>query len=100
MTHRHPRVNFPRVAEAARQQGERLVPAWLPRGRRLGQEWVGLNPKRDDKHAGSFSINLQSGKWADFATGDRGGDLIALRAYLDGTSQLAAARRLAEELGL
>ena len=64
------------------------------------REWVARNPTRADRHAGSFSVNLVTGRWADFATGDRGRDPISLRAYLDGSSQLAAARRLAEELGL
>ena len=45
-----------------------------------GHEWVAKNPTRADRHAGSFSVNLRSGKWADFATGDKGGDVVALAA--------------------
>ena len=37
-----------------------------------------FNPRRADRHLGSFQINVRTGKWADFATGDRGGDLISL----------------------
>ena len=73
---------------------------WLPDGKKRGNEFVALNPTRADTRPGSFSINLHTGAWADFATGDRGGDLISLRAYLDGTSQIVAARRIAEELGV
>jgi hypothetical protein len=98
--HQSHSLDFARIAQAAVRHAERLVPAWLPGGRRRGREWVVRNPRRADAHAGSFSINLRTGRWADFATGDRGGDLISLLAYLDGTSQLAAARKLQQELAL
>ena len=38
--------------------------------------------------------------WADFATGDKGGDVISLAAFLFGLSQAEAARRIAGMLGL
>jgi hypothetical protein len=64
----------------------------------MGNEWVARNPTRNDHRLGSFKVNLRSGRWADFATGDCGGDLISLRAYLDGVRQSEAARRIAREL--
>lgn len=79
---------------------ERELHRWLPQGKKRGNEFVALNPTRADTRPGSFSINLRTGAWADFATGDRGGDLISLRAYLDGSTQIVAARRIAEELGV
>ena len=93
-------IDFSRLREVARLQAATLIKAWLPDGKREGDEWVALNPTRADKHPGSFKINMTNGSWADFATGDRGTDLIALRAYLDGSSQGEAARRLAGELGI
>jgi len=77
-----------------------LLARWLPGGRVQGREYVALNPTRNDQHAGSFRINLDSGKWADFATGDRGGDVVSLAAYLGGLSQVEAARRLANTLAV
>ena len=75
--------------------------AWLPGGRMQGAEYVVLNPIRNDNRPGSFRINTATGVWADFAVSDaRGGDMISLRAYLDGTSQIVAARTLAAELGV
>jgi len=65
----------------------------------VGSEWVARNPTRADRHPGSFKVNLRSGRWADFATGDAGGDLISLRAYLDGIRQGEAARRITREIG-
>ncbi len=58
------------------------------------------NPTRADRRAGSFKCNTHSGKWSDFATGDRGGDVVSLVAYLEHCGQVEAARRLAEALGI
>jgi uncharacterized protein (DUF927 family) len=73
---------------------------WLPDGSRQGVEWISLNPTRNDAHRGSFSVNLTTGAWGDFATNDKGGDLVALVAYLEGVSQSEAAKLLGEFLGL
>ena len=78
-----------------------LVARWLPVGRRLGREWVARNPLREDRHSGSFRINLHTGRWADFAVADaKGGDPISLAAYLSGKSQAEAAWALAAMLGI
>jgi hypothetical protein len=76
------RIAFKRIADAAAARAETIVPRWLPAGRREGGEWVALNPMRADAREGSFKVNLRSGKWGDFASDDRGGDLISLAAYL------------------
>ena len=77
-----------------------LVARWLPDGRRLGREWMALNRRREDRHLGSFKVNLQTGQWADFAAADtKGGDPISLAAYLSGKSQAEAAWALAAMLG-
>lgn len=72
----------------------------LPAGRRDGAEWVARNPRREDRRPGSFKVNLESGKWGDFASGDGGGDLVSLAAYVAALSQREAAIRLAETLGI
>jgi hypothetical protein len=94
------RVNYAFVGSAALRSLPLIVLRWLPDGRREGHEWVARNPKRDDRHLGSFKINLRTGQWADFATGDKGGDVISLAAYLHGLSQPAAAGKVSEMLGL
>jgi hypothetical protein len=94
------RIDFQRVARAALARAPALVPDLLPNGRRDGLEWVALNPTRADGSPGSFKVNLATGRWADFATGDAGGDLVALFAYVEGRSQRAAALALAERLGV
>ena len=92
--------DFRRIAEVALGQAEGLVTGWLPDGRRSGAEWSALNPTRADSSRGSFSVNLATGRWSDFATGDKGGDLVSLCAYLfHGGDQAAALRQLAHDLG-
>ena len=49
---------------------------------------------------GSLSINRDSGAWSDFATDDRGGDLVALAAYVLDCRQIEAAERLADHFGI
>lgn len=93
------RVDFRRIAEAALQRLDRLVEEWLPGGRREGHEYKALNPTRADGRLGSFSINLNTGAWADFATGDKGGDAISLYAFVFGLKPIDAARELAATLG-
>ena len=91
-------INFHEVAGFALSQSNSLVKRWLPNGKIIGHEYVALNPKRHDKNLGSFRINLRTGKWADFATGDKGGDLISLYAYLFSCTQLNAAKRISTNI--
>src|SRR4051794_13092351 len=97
------RLDFAHVAQAALSAVRTLLAEWLPGGRVEGDEFKALNPTRTDSKVGSFSVNLSTGRWGDFATGDKGGDLISLLAYLREPSkpdQGKAARELVERLGL
>jgi hypothetical protein len=94
------RVDFAAVNGAALAALPAVLGRLLPGGRRDGPEYVALNPRRADRHLGSFRINLRTGKWADFATGDRGGDPVSLTAFIENKSQVEAARLLARMLGV
>jgi len=94
------KIAFRRIAGAALGSADTIVRRWLPDGRREGAEWVAKNPTRTDRRPGSFKINLRTGAWGDFATGQRGGDLIGLAAYLHHMSQADAAVRVAAILGI
>jgi hypothetical protein len=96
----HRPIAFRRIADAARANCPAIVMQWLPKGKRYGIEWCALNPRRADHRMGSFRINLRTGAWADFAIDERGGDLIALAAYLFNLSQAEAALKIAEMLGV
>ncbi|VVM75368.1 toprim domain-containing protein [Pseudomonas fluorescens] len=93
-------IEIQRIANAALLAADNLLADWLPDGTRKGKEYWPTNPVRGDRKPGSFSINLHTGKWNDFASGDKGGDLVSLLAYLRGCSQIEAARILAGQLGL
>ncbi|WP_455275117.1 VapE domain-containing protein [Ralstonia thomasii] len=94
-------IDFKEVAAAALAQADMLVSAWLPEGQREGREWSALNPRRSDSRRGSFKVNLQTGRWSDFASdGVAGGDLISLYAYLEGIEQGDACKQLAGQFGM
>ncbi|OAM23980.1 hypothetical protein A7P92_05805 [Eikenella corrodens] len=93
-------IDFATISSAALSSVDNLLAEWLPSGRYDGHEFVALNPTRADKKLGSFRINTRSGQWADFATGDKGGDLIDLYAYLNSCNAAQAARSIAERLSL
>ena len=94
------RVDFAAVNAAALRELPALLARWLPAGRMNGREYETRNPRRADRHPGSFRVNLRSGWWSDFATGDKGGDPVSLAAFLFDLSQIDAARRLADMLGV
>ena len=93
-------VDFGAVNASARANLLAVLARVLPNGRRERREYLALNPRRTDRRLGSFQINIVTGKWADFATGDKGGDPISLVAYVENISQFDAALRLAQMLGV
>jgi len=93
-------IDFSRIAEAATRSAPAILARWLPDGKSRAGEWVARNPTRADHKPGSFKVNIASGRWADFATGDKGGDLVSLAAYLFHLRQDEAALRVAEMLGI
>ncbi len=95
-----PRIDFDHVRTLAQHNALAICRRVLPGGRVVGGEYEVRNPKRPDRSPGSFRVNLRTGRWADFATDDRGGDAVSLLAYLRGLSQAEAARQLARELGV
>ena len=97
---RNAAVDFDAINAAALACLPVLVERWLPDGRREGREWAARNPRRVDRRPGSFKVNLETGRWADFALSDaKGGDPVALLAYLRRCTQTEAARALARMLG-
>lgn len=93
-------IFFKKIGDAALSKSEHIVTSLLPNGKREGDEWVALNPKRADTSLGSFKTNLRTGVWSDFATGDKGGDLIGLVAHVKGVKQGEAAKILQADFGI
>lgn len=86
------KIDFPRVAAHLLARAETLVPMWLPGGKRRGSEWVCGDLRGEPGE--SCSISLTTGKWGDFATGEKGGDLVSLYAAIHSISQAEAAADL------
>jgi putative DNA primase/helicase len=93
-------IPFKRIADRALHSAKYIVQEVAPGGRIVGAEYKALNPRRNDQAIGSFSINLNTGFWADFATGDKGGDLVSYVAFCNRSSQGEAALWLANRLGM
>jgi hypothetical protein len=93
-------IDFERINRAALPALHAILRRLLPDGRIVGCEYTSRNPTRADRLPGSFKINLRTGRWADFATGDRGGDPVSLYAYVENCSQSDAALWLAQMLGI
>jgi len=88
-------INFEALATHLLASGDILLQNWFPAGKKQGREFMVGNLSGEPGE--SLSINLKTGKWSDFATGETGGDLISLYAAKHGISQGDAARHLGPE---
>lgn len=95
------KIDFDGIRRAALASLDLLLDEWLPGGKRITGNWVACNPVRDEKNP-SFSVSLSTGAFNDYADPSvKGGDLIALCAYLwHNDDQKAAAEELAQRFGL
>lgn len=93
----HTPIDFAGLAAGLLDRAEFWVAQWLPDGQRRGSEYT--CGSLIGGAGQSCSVNLRSGAWADFATGDKGGDLISLYAAIRGIGMGQAARDLMEQLG-
>ena len=74
-----------------------LMLAWFPDGRFVGKEYACADLRGGN--GDSCKVNMQTGLWSDFATGEKGGDLVSLYAAIQGITQGEAFKRLAETVG-
>jgi len=77
---------------------EATLSIWLPGGRREGAEYVCA-----DISGGSglsFKVNINTGRWSEFAGDERGGDPVSLYAEIHGLTQGDAVRQLAQMFGV
>ena len=90
-------TDFDAINRAALAQCPSLLKKILPGGKLQGHEYVCGNIAGGC--GSSMSVNIETGKWADFAAGGGGRDLITLVAARDNLNQHEAARRLAALIG-
>jgi putative DNA primase/helicase len=93
----NPKIDFDQINDHARSNLETLVREWFPQGHKEGHEFkIGSLSGEPGR---SLSINLRSGVWSDFASGDNGSDPVSLLAAIRNIGQAEAARELAGRLG-
>ncbi len=92
------RVDIADVARASLAHLPELCRRWLPGGRIKGREWT--CGALSGEPGQSCRVNLRTGRWCDFATGQKGGDAVSLCAAIHHLSQKEAAERLAAMLGM
>ncbi len=90
------------LVKAARPYLLDLIREYLPGGHLDGNEWVALNPKRVDKHEGSFRFNVDTGKWKDFSgsapPGSAGHGIVRIVEYLLDLNSAEARQRVEADL--
>lgn len=93
-----PPINFAALADALLARAHTLVPMWCPGGTQRGAEYIcgSVQGGAGD----SCAINLTNGRWGDFASEERGNDLVSLYAACFGLPMWKAAVQVAREEGL
>lgn len=86
------KLDFEGLASRLLAGARALVEEWLPGGKYRGHEYLIGNLSGEPGE--SLSINVNTGKWSDFASGEKGGDLISLYAAVKRIGQGAAAKEL------
>lgn len=76
---------------------EILLPDWIG-GKKRGHEWT-AERKANGGLGDSLSVNLNTGVWASFSSGAKGGDLIDLYAHVYHLDVKAARRAVSEAIG-
>ena len=85
-------IDFQSLASRLLSQARSLLPSWFPAGKMHGHEFcVGDLAGSEGE---SLKINVVTGRWQDFSTGDKGGDLISLYAAMHGIKQSEAVKQL------
>lgn len=91
------KFKFEELAGVALGHIRTLVTDIAPGGEMEGSEYVCASVQGGK--GTSCKINTRSGRWQDFATGEKGGDLISLWAAAYGVNMGDAYRQLADHLG-
>lgn len=93
------KLDFKGLNEYALSNIDSVLHHYLPNGKHEGHEYKPLNPRRSDNKSGSFSINTNTGVWADFADSEaKGQDVISLVAYVTNKPQGEAYKELSDLL--
>lgn len=90
-------IDFEKTRQEITPYIETLCERWLSAGKRNGRYWtVGSLTNEPGE---SLTVDLRNGIWKDYATGEKGGDLISLYAAIHRIEQADAARAILEQIG-
>lgn len=87
-------VDFKETAARLTANLSFIIPDIVPGGELSGREYKAASILGGKGK--SFSINIETGVWKDFATNQAGGDVISLYAEINNLSQLDSAKQLSE----
>ena len=87
-------ADFALIKRKYRENPLPILRELVGQGRIEGSDYVALNPRRKDGKLGSFRIDINTGRFHDFATGDRGGSVIDLAAFVYNCGIVEAAQKL------
>lgn len=91
-------IDFKQLNDQLLSHAYRLIVEFVPGGRQRHREYVAGSIYGGD--GDSFSFNLDTGKWCDFAVSDhRGGDMVSLYAAINNISQIDSAKALCDMIG-
>lgn len=87
-------TNFEELKRQYKQCPIEVLKMLVGSGKIEGGDYVALNLRRNDSRLGSFRIDIQTGRFHDFATGDRGGSILDLASFVYDCDLLTAAQKL------
>jgi putative DNA primase/helicase len=91
-------TSFQAIKESYQRNPLWVLKQLIPDGKVEGCDYVVKNPRRNDRRAGSFRINIATGRFNDFASGDHGGSIIDLVAFVRNCDIATATKKLEELL--
>ena len=95
-----PPIKWAELADALQRTALSLLEEWLPHGKYNPQSKEYTCGSLSGDSGSSLSINVESGLWKDFSTGESGRDLLDLYAAIHDLSKGKAAVQVAREYGL
>ena len=90
-------ANFALIKQKYRENPLPILRKLVGAGEIRGGDYVALNPRRNDRHRGSFRIKISTGGFYDFASGDKGGSIIDLAMFVYNCGIIEAAERISGE---
>lgn len=85
------------VNHAATAKVPAIAKRWLPSGELRGHHWVAPNPRTKSSQ---LKVDLRTGAWRDWTTGDHGNDVMSLLVFLEDVADDIAVREVARMLGV